>query len=178
MRSSFATRSTNIQRENNTRRSVTRTYKASLTCCHFGPTRHKDFPGYFFCDGCDRWDNRDKLNKRINRQQKKYMCTGGHTSHDHPTTHLSTDYYSSSNVYVDEKKSDVDDLNDGGVASMVGCNSKGFATWKEIDDLKKEVDVWKKQCHLKSLKMENLEGNILDLKEELAERYTIICEMR
>ena len=40
------------------------------TCLVFGPNRKTEYPDHFFCDKCDRWENRPIENKRINRKMK------------------------------------------------------------------------------------------------------------
>jgi hypothetical protein len=58
-----------------------------ITCLLFGPNRKVDFPGYFFCHGCDLLEDA-VLNgsKRASLRQKRYMCTGGHVNLLHPAT--------------------------------------------------------------------------------------------
>lgn len=64
-----------------------RTRSCPVTCLSFGKNRKEDFPEYFFCHGCDLLENAVENNiKRANRNQKKYMCTGGHVDMTHPTT--------------------------------------------------------------------------------------------
>ena len=58
-----------------------------LTCLTFDKYRVQEFPGFFFCNNCDMLEN-VVLNgsRRASRQQKRYMCTAGHTDRSHPTT--------------------------------------------------------------------------------------------
>jgi hypothetical protein len=58
-----------------------------VTCLSFGAERKAMYPGYFFCHGCDLWEDAIMSgNGRANRKQKKYRCTGDHTDSSHPTT--------------------------------------------------------------------------------------------
>ena len=67
----------------------TRQQSAAVTCLSFGAQRKVMYPGYFFCHGCDLWEDAiTHRNKRANRNQKRYRCTGGHNDPDHPTTAL------------------------------------------------------------------------------------------
>ena len=55
------------------------------TCLAFGPNRKTEYPDHFFCDECDRWENRPIENKRINRKMKSYACIANHRSFLKPT---------------------------------------------------------------------------------------------
>jgi hypothetical protein len=58
-----------------------------VSCLSFGENRKTEYPDFFFCNGCDLLEDAVKNGgKRAHRQQKKYMCTGGHTELSHPTT--------------------------------------------------------------------------------------------
>lgn len=55
-----------------------RTRSSAVTCLSYGKDRKTKFPGYFFCHGCDLLE--DAIlngNKRANREQLRYACTGG-----------------------------------------------------------------------------------------------------
>jgi hypothetical protein len=57
-----------------------------VTCLTYGKNRKEDFKDYFFCHGCDLLESAvENQNKRANRHQKKYMCTGGHSDLSQPT---------------------------------------------------------------------------------------------
>jgi hypothetical protein len=59
----------------------------------FGAQRKATFPGYFFCHGCDLWEDAIMSgNRRANRKQKKYRCTGAHKDSSHPTTVRRNEY--------------------------------------------------------------------------------------
>ena len=64
-----------------------RTRSSTITCLSFGPNRTAEFPDYFFCHECDLWEEAVTMqNKRARRNQKTYMCTGGHVDPTRPTT--------------------------------------------------------------------------------------------
>jgi hypothetical protein len=65
-----------------------RTRQSAVTCLSFGPNRKETYPGYFFCHGCDLFEDAIMHgNKRANRAQRKYQCTGGHEGDwSQPTT--------------------------------------------------------------------------------------------
>ena len=63
----------------------------TICCTYFGRDRHTKYPGIFFCNPCDLWENGGRQNKRSTRSQKKYKCVGGHTSRILPTT-VNTNY--------------------------------------------------------------------------------------
>lgn len=72
---------------------------SAVTCLSFGPDRKTIYAGYFFCHGCDLFE--DAIlngNKRASQDQRKYRCTGGHGSGDgsHPTTLIHEYRYRSS----------------------------------------------------------------------------------
>ena len=55
---------------------------AFYACSHYGRNRHLKYPDYFFCHLCDKWDNRDPLNKRVKRTMAAYKCIAKHTCSD------------------------------------------------------------------------------------------------
>ena len=62
---------------------------SGVTCLAFGENRKARYPGYFFCHGCDLFEDAIRNgNKRAKRTQSKYACTAGHEVVDsgHPTT--------------------------------------------------------------------------------------------
>lgn len=65
-----------------------RTRSSTVTCLSYGKNRKTKFPGYFFCHGCDLLEDAILSgNKRANREQRRYTCTGGHEGNRmHPTT--------------------------------------------------------------------------------------------
>ena len=77
------------------------------TCCNFGPNRDLKWPGFFFCNACSLWDNRQKDNNCLKRSMKKYTCTANHTSFLKPTHLLKKGYYEKSMVMtnIDKKVS-------------------------------------------------------------------------
>ena len=64
-----------------------RTRNSAVTCLAFGKDRKENFPDYFFCHGCDLLEDAVwSGNTRANRNQAKYVCTGGHEGNRiHPT---------------------------------------------------------------------------------------------
>jgi hypothetical protein len=54
----------------------------------FGQNRKEKFPRYFFCHGCDRFEDAVlNGNRRAHRKTRYFTCTGGHEGdHSHPTT--------------------------------------------------------------------------------------------
>jgi hypothetical protein len=78
----------------------------------FGKDRRARYPGYFFCHGCDLFEDAILSgNKRAKRtQQNKYACTGGHKAdRDHPTTLLRRTYYQSNRAAAGGYDSSEDD---------------------------------------------------------------------
>ena len=65
-----------------------RTRNSAVTCLAFGPNRKEKFPCYFFCHGCDLFEDAILCgNKRAHRKRRHYTCTGGHEGdRTHPTT--------------------------------------------------------------------------------------------
>ena len=66
-----------------------RTRNSGVTCLAFGENRKARYPGYFFCHGCDLFEDAIRNgNKRAKRTQSKYACTAGNEAVDsgHPTT--------------------------------------------------------------------------------------------
>lgn len=66
---------------------------SAVTCLPFGAERKTRFPGYFFCHGCDLFEDAmmNGRKRRASRKQAKYQCTGcGHSWEDssHPTTFI------------------------------------------------------------------------------------------
>ena len=64
-----------------------RTRNSAVTCLAFGKDRKENFPDYFFCHGCDLLEDAVwSGNTQANRNQAKYVCTGGHEGNRiHPT---------------------------------------------------------------------------------------------
>jgi hypothetical protein len=67
-----------------------RTRNSGVTCLAFGENRKDLYPDYFFCHGCDMFEDAIRNgNKRAKRTQSRYACTAGHEfdgdSHN-PTT--------------------------------------------------------------------------------------------
>ena len=67
---------------------VPRTRNSAVTCLAFGQNRKEKFPRYFFCDGCDRFEDAVlNGNRRAHRKTRYFTCTGGHEGdNSHPTT--------------------------------------------------------------------------------------------
>ena len=58
------------------------------SCTDFGGDRKELYPGFFFCQQCDDWDNRQIENKKLKQSSKRYSCRAGHKSFISPTTKL------------------------------------------------------------------------------------------
>ena len=59
----------------------------SISCLSFGENRKAEYPDCFFCHSCDLLEDAVRNGaKRAHRQQKKYMCTAGHTNLSYPST--------------------------------------------------------------------------------------------
>ena len=92
-----------------------RTRNAAVTCLAFGKNRKKEYPKFFFCDACDKFEDAiTNGNKRAKRSQLKYICAGGHEGNrDHPTT-LMQPYRSGQQgvLVIGEVSSDYDTFDD------------------------------------------------------------------
>ena len=60
------------------------------SCTDYGPDRKELYPGFYFCQQCDDWDNRPVENKRLKQANKRYQCRAGHKSFISPTTKMKT----------------------------------------------------------------------------------------
>ncbi|KAI2505579.1 hypothetical protein MHU86_8821 [Fragilaria crotonensis] len=93
------------------------TGQSDVTCLSFGPQRKAMYPAYFFCHGCDLFEDAILIgNKRANRVQRRYRCTGGHDDWSHPTT-LMQEYRHRSNresacIDTDDGERDKQEVND------------------------------------------------------------------
>jgi hypothetical protein len=80
-----------------------------VTCLSYGKNRKEDFKDYFFCHGCDLLESAvENQSKRANRNQKKYMCTGGHSDIIQPTTRKQLKYRPHNNKTKKDENNDSD----------------------------------------------------------------------
>ena len=107
----------------------------AVTCLAFGKDRKERYPGYFFCNACDLFENAILHgNKRAKRtQQNKYACTGGHTDRDHPTRLLQTTYRGPNRAAggynsEDDSSREVLTKNKRGAAMKTSCSSQEAKT--------------------------------------------------
>ena len=54
----------------------------TIKCCDFIGNRQQQFPGAFFCHGCDMWGQRDVSNKRLNGERRVYCHVATHSLYE------------------------------------------------------------------------------------------------
>ena len=54
----------------------------TIKCCDFVGDRQQQFPGAFFCHGCDMWGQRDVSNKRLNWERRVYCHVATHSLYE------------------------------------------------------------------------------------------------
>lgn len=83
-----------------------RTRNSGVTCLSFGENRKAQYPGYFFCHNCDKFEDAIRNgSKRAKWTQSRYVYTAGHEAVDsgNPTT-LCKHYQPANNVVMRQDK--------------------------------------------------------------------------
>ena len=110
------------------------------SCTDFGVDRKELYPGFYFCQQCDDWDNPTFENKRLKQTNKRYKCRAGHTSFIAPTTKMKTwcsDHVRkrADNIAASEQERTDDDVeSEVGAETQMTLELASFPTWSSFDD--------------------------------------------